>query len=109
MKKGDDVLGRLRCKFKMAAAKHIHSEDIVRFLKTKDGSSKIGLVLRSGDNISDSEESSYSSDEDFKVKNGELLVCWFPSGHEEVVNESKVDEVDLTCCCLSFVFLLTST
>ena len=90
----------------MAAPKHIHSEDVVRFLKTKDGSSKIGLVLRSGDNISDSEESSYSSDEDVKVKNGQLLVCWFPSGHEEVVNESKVGIKSHLKCCVSYVFLL---
>jgi hypothetical protein len=86
----------------MAAPKHIHSEDIVRFLKTKDGSSKIGLVLRSGDNISDSEESSLSSEEDVKVKNGEILVCWFPSGNEEVVRESKVCHVlfCLSCVCI---------
>ena len=86
----------------MADEKHIHSEDIVRLLKNKDGSGKIGLVLRSGDSISDSEESFDSSDEDVKVKNGEILVCWYPSGREEVVNESKV------CHFLkTFVFSLT--
>ena len=86
---------------KMAAKKHIHSEDVVRFLKTKDGSSKIGLVLRSGDNISDSDESSCSSEEDVKVKNGEILVCWYPSGQEEVVRESKVCYVFHMLYCLS--------
>lgn len=88
----------------MAAEKHIHSEDIVRLLKTKDGSNKIGLVLRTGSNISDSEESSESSEEDSRVKSGEVLVCWYPSGHEEVISESKV--CSFSSCCVPAVFVL---
>ena len=81
------------------AAKNVHSEDIVRYLKSKDGSTKIGLVLRKG-GISDSDESSLSSEDDVKVDNGELLVCWYPSGHEEVINESKVCSGFLALFCI---------
>ena len=81
------------------AAKNVHSEDIVRYLKSKDGSTKIGLVLRKG-GISDSDESSLSSEDDVKVDNGELLVCWYPSGHEEVISESKVCSGFLALFCI---------
>ena len=80
------------------AASNVRSDDIVRFVKAKDGSSKIGLVVRRG-GISDSEDSCCSSEEDVKVGNDELLVCWYPSGHEQTISESKVCQ---SCVMLYF-------
>lgn len=69
---------------------YIFAEDVV-CLKENGNSTKLGLVIKNGSNMSESEDSLDSEDEEEdRVKNGELLVCWYPSGQEEVVPESKV-------------------
>lgn len=70
---------------------HIFAEDVVR-LKENGNSKKLGLVIKNGNSISDSEDSFDSDEEEEeRVKSGELLVCWYPSGQEEVIDESKVN------------------
>ena len=70
---------------------YIYAEDIVS-LKESEGSSRIGLVIRSGSNCDSSDDEEFDDDyeDEDKVKDGELLVCWYPSGEEEVISESKV-------------------
>ncbi|KAK3738720.1 hypothetical protein QZH41_018085, partial [Actinostola sp. cb2023] len=56
-----------------------YSEDIV-----KNSQGTLGLVLQ------DAEETSEESDsEDEVLKKGQIVVCWYPSGHEETLLASK--------------------
>jgi len=63
-----------------------YSEDIV-----KNSQGTLGLVLQ------DAEETSEESDsEDEVLKKGQIVVCWYPSGHEETLLASKV-HVENSC------------
>lgn len=65
----------------------IHVDDVVTLLNDKDGSKEIGVVIRSGNDSSESEDDSDCSD---TVKLNEIEVCWYPSGREEIVGLEKV-------------------
>lgn len=68
-----------------------YSEDIVKNLQ-----GHLGLVLQ------DAEETSDESDSDDEVlKKGQIVVCWYPSGHEETINITKVR----TCSKIMFTIL----
>lgn len=56
------------------------SEDIV-----KNSHGTLGLVLQDAEETSDESDS-----EDEVLKKGQILVCWYPSGHEETLSISKV-------------------
>lgn len=68
------------CETAMAEESGIYAEDIV-----KNSQGIVGLV------VEDAEETSDESDsEEESLKKGQIVVCWYPSGHEETLSVSKV-------------------
>ena len=74
----------------MAEGRNIYAEDIVR-----NNQGELGLVLEDGEETTDD---SSDSENEAPLKKGQILVCWYPSGNEEIVSVYEVLPTQSSTC-----------
>ena len=64
---------------------------------------KLGMVVETSEFTSEDE----SSDEDDKVKHGDVRVAWYPAGTEQVIPEKRLHLADRLLYCRKLCFFLS--